>query len=208
MAEPGTRLNASDEACRRCGVATEHSVIYTTIALQYSAVLLGIAWARAARTSPRHVPTWWLLPAALSLMILGIAWFKSKVGMSSRADGKAWRLISALLAYDAIVMVFDPFDVAGDEASRLLGVALILLPLLCLKALVRRRAWLAILGGRLVPGDRSRVAALQLPRPAGRGWLLRHLGRMSDSGELRTRPTTAALASPSDGLEDTFRSTP
>jgi hypothetical protein len=141
--------------------------MYTTIALQYSVVLLGIAWGWAARTYPRQVPTLWAVPAWLSLIMLGIASFKSKGTQSMQADRKASWLLIALIAYDAIVMTLDPFFMARDEVSCLLAVALIVLPLLCLKALVRRRAWLAI--GGVVLFQATAVASLFYNFPAMRG---------------------------------------
>ena len=56
-------------------MTTKHSVMYTAIALQYLSVLPGIAWGRVARTY-RNVPTGWLFPATISLIMLSIALFK------------------------------------------------------------------------------------------------------------------------------------
>ena len=93
---------------------TEHPVIYTTIVLQYSAVLLGMTWGWAARAYPIQVPTWWAVPAMLSVVMLGIASFQSKCTESTRSDVKASRLLIALTAYEAIVVGSDPFVMAGD----------------------------------------------------------------------------------------------
>ncbi len=146
---------------------TEHAGMYTTIALQYSVVLSGIAWGWTARTYPRQVPTSWLAPASLSLIMLGIASFKSKGDQKIQAYPKTSWLLVALMAYDMIVMTLDPFFMAGDEASCLIAVALIVLPLLCLNALVRRRAWLAL--GGVVLFQATAVASLFYNFPATRG---------------------------------------
>jgi hypothetical protein len=46
----GAPSYSPDEVCREQFVTARHCVMYTTIALQYLAVLPGIAWGRAART--------------------------------------------------------------------------------------------------------------------------------------------------------------
>ena len=148
-------------------MAIEHAVIYKTIALQYLAVLLGIAWGWAARIYPRHVPTWWMAPATLSLIMLGVASFKSLAIKSTLPHAKVPRLLATLMIYDAMVMVLDPFFMAADEVSCLIAVAVIVLPLLSLKAFVRRRAWLAIWG--VILFQATATASLVYNFPAVRG---------------------------------------
>lgn len=82
----------------------------------------------------------------VSLVMLLIALFRVKGTGSLVAERKTWRLLIALITYDVILVVFDPFVEAADEASCLIGISLVLLPLFCLKPFVRRRAWLAISG--------------------------------------------------------------
>ena len=52
-------------------------MIYKAVALQYVVLALGITWGWAAR-SCRLVPTCWVVPATLALILLGIAALKLK----------------------------------------------------------------------------------------------------------------------------------
>ena len=162
----GVPSYSPDEVCREQFVTARHSVMYTTIALQYLAVLPGIAWGRAARTN-RDLPTLWSVPAALALIMLLIALFRLKATQSAHDDAKTRWLLAALIVYDVIVMVFDPFVEAANEVSCIIGVTLVMLPLFCLKPLVRRRAWLAISG--VVLFQMTAVASLMFNFPAMRG---------------------------------------
>jgi hypothetical protein len=142
-------------------------VIYRTIGLQYLAILLGISWGWSARTYPWQVPTLWAAPAALALIMLSIGLLKPKRTPGKHTNAKVSKLLAALVPCSVLVMVFDPFINADDESSCFLGIALIVLPLLCLKALVRRRAWLAI--GGVVVFQLTEVASLVYNFPALRG---------------------------------------
>jgi hypothetical protein len=108
-----------------------------------------------------------MVPATLSLIMLGVALFKSMAIKSTPPNAKVPRLLTGLIAYDAIVMMFDPFFTAEDGASCLLGVALIVLPLLSLRALVHRRAWLTIWG--VILFQATETASLVYNFPAVRG---------------------------------------
>lgn len=121
----------------------DRSVIYKTIGLQWSSVFLGIAWGWAAREFPWYVPTFWALPASLALAMLAIGLLKPRRTLDQRLDARLLLLLAALILYDVLVMLFDPFINAGDESSGFLAIAVIVLPLVCLRPLVRRRAWLA-----------------------------------------------------------------
>jgi hypothetical protein len=142
------------------------TTIYTTTALQYLAVFAGLGWAEAARSHPDYVPTLWLVPAALGLGLLGVAAYRTRADAPSPGGGAARRVTAAILVYSGLVVWLDPFADAKDEANRLLGVALVVVPLLCLKVLVRERAWLAVWGVIL-----SQVAAVaSLYYNAASGW--------------------------------------
>jgi hypothetical protein len=122
------------------------TTVYTTVALQCVAVFAGLAWAEAAKWHPDCVPTLWLVPAALGLALLGAAAYQTKPHARSLGGVAARRVTAAMLVYLALIVWLDPFADAKDEANCLLGVALALVPLLCLKVLVRERAWLAVRG--------------------------------------------------------------
>ena len=142
------------------------TTIYTTAALQYLAVFAGLGWAEAARWHPDCVPTLWLVPAALGLALLGAAAYRTRAHAPAPGGVAARRVTATMLVYSALIVWMDPFADATDEANCLLGVALALVPLLCLKVLVRERAWLAVWGVNL-----SQAAAVaSLYYNAASGW--------------------------------------
>ena len=61
-------------------------------------------------------------------------------------------------------MLFDPFLWAADEGSCFFAIAVIVVPLFCLKTLHRRGAWLAICG--LVLFQATEIASLFYNFPA------------------------------------------
>jgi hypothetical protein len=142
------------------------TTIYTTAALQYLAVFAGLGWAEAARSHPECVPNLWLVPAALGLALLVAAAYTTRAHAPSPGGVAARRLIAAMLVYAGLIVLLDPFADATDEANCLLGVALALVPLLCLKVLVRERAWLAVWGVILSPD----AAVASLYYNAANGW--------------------------------------
>jgi len=131
------------------------STIYTTITLQYLSLFAGLAWAEAAVQLPDHVPTLWLVPAGLGVVLLGAAEYRTRFRECSPGSVMARRVTTAMLIYSGAIIGIDPFADATDEARSMVGVALVLVPLLCLKVLVREKAWLAVWGVLL-----SQIAAL------------------------------------------------
>jgi hypothetical protein len=134
------------------------TTIYTAVAFQYLAVFAGLAWASAAKWHPDWVPTLWLVPAALGLVLLGAAAYRTRAHARSPGGVAARRVTAAMLVYSGFIVWLDPFADATDEASCLLGVALVLVPLLCLKVLVREREWLAVWG--VILSQAAAVASL------------------------------------------------
>jgi hypothetical protein len=132
--------------------------IYTTAALQYLAVFAGLAWAEAAKWHPDWIPTLWLVPAVLGLALLGAAAIRMRAHARSLGGVAARRVAVAMLVYSALIVGLDPFAGATNEANCLIGVALALVPLLCLKVLVRERAWLAVWG--VILSQAAAVASL------------------------------------------------
>jgi hypothetical protein len=138
--------------------------VYTTIALQYSVLFSGLAWGRTAREFPGKLLTVWLIPASLSLIMLGVASCKRNRNQGvEKARASSWLLV-ALIAYDVITITLDPFRKASDEVSCLLAVVWIVIPLLGLRALVRRQAWWAVCG--VVLFQATAIASLCFNFPA------------------------------------------
>jgi hypothetical protein len=80
------------------------------------------------------------------LILLGASDYTMRFRERSPRGVVARRVITAMLIYWGLMIWLDPFAYATDEARSMVGVALVLVPLLCLKLLVRERAWLAIWG--------------------------------------------------------------
>jgi hypothetical protein len=125
---------------------TSRSTIYTTAALQYLAVFAGLAWAKAAEWHPDLVPTLWLVPTVLGLVLLAIVACTAGPGPRTRGAVIARGVAAAMLVYSGFMVWLDPFASATNEANGLLAVAFVVVPLLGLKVLVREREWLAICG--------------------------------------------------------------
>jgi hypothetical protein len=123
-------------------------IIYSTIALQYLAVMLGITWWRAA-TIGRFWGNMYLgLPfvGLFSVLLLVVAAYRSQVKWRPTADARLTFMIARIAGYAVLVILLDPFLWIEDRVEDALLVAVILPPLLWLKPLVRSRAWLAVCG--------------------------------------------------------------
>ena len=134
------------------------TTIDTTAALQYLAVFAGLGWAEAAGWQPDCVPTLWLVPAALGLALLVAAAYRTRAHQPSPGGVAASRVTAAMLVYAGLIVWLDPFVDATSEANCVLGVALALVPLLCLKVPVRERAWPAVWG--VILSQAAAVASL------------------------------------------------
>ena len=127
---------------------TSRKVLYATVALQYLAVLPGIAWWRAATSSRFWGDSllYWTSAGALSIIVLAIAAYRARVRQRPGVDPRLSPLISVIACYALFVMLWDPFLWIEDRSQDALLVAVILPPLLCVKPLVQSRAWLALSG--------------------------------------------------------------
>jgi hypothetical protein len=134
------------------------TTLYTTAAFQYLSVFTGLAWAEAAKRYPDCVPTLWLVPAALGLGLLAAAAYRMRAHDRSLGGVAARRVTVAMLIYSGLILCLDPFAGATNEKSCFVGVALAVVPLLCLKVLVRRKAWLAVWG--VILSQAAAVASL------------------------------------------------
>jgi hypothetical protein len=125
-------------------VSHDSALIGKTIAVQYLTLFLGMGWGWGARS---HVlPTCWLAAAVLSVVLLGLGPLEYEFAMRRPLEKTIAVLLAILLVYDSWIVSTDPFFEAQDEYSFVFGVILIVLPLMSLKALIRRRMRLAALG--------------------------------------------------------------
>jgi hypothetical protein len=123
------------------------SVIYKSVASQYLAVLLGVVWWRITDADRIFAPgERFVFPGILAVVILGTAFFRSWMNDYREGEARVATLSGGLAGYAVLIMLWDPFLWGGSEAGVLLGVAAVLPPLLCLRPLVRSRAWLAVCG--------------------------------------------------------------
>jgi hypothetical protein len=152
------------------------SITYSTIALQYLAVLLGIAWWWIA-TSPRswgNSLRYWPFAGLFSVILLGIASYRAQAKRRPGADPRSSPMIARIACYAVLVILLDPFLWIEDRVEGVLFVAVILPPLLWLKPLVRSEAWLAVCG--VVLFSAASVACL-LFNGTARGWGVGFSGR-------------------------------
>ncbi len=119
----------------RRGKAT---VIAKVIGLQSLIVLPGLAWGCLAY---RAWWGWdnWLGPGAISTLLLALSAF-------GPSRGNAGGVAAALSCYTVLIMRAEVFVEIDDWPGLFLGIGAILAPLLCLKLLIRSRAWLAVCG--------------------------------------------------------------
>jgi hypothetical protein len=74
---------------------------------------------------------------------------------------------AGLAIYACLIMAWDPFPDASSEVDLFVGCAVCLIPLLCLKGLVRSRSWFAVCGAVLFAA--TCIACLFYNFPAMRG---------------------------------------
>jgi hypothetical protein len=123
-------------------MVSKAALIRRSISLQYGAVILGLAWGWLAFRDHQIWESWltyWLAPGAISVVLLALPSF----GLNR---GNAGGLAAALACYAPLIMRIEPFVEVYDGVSLLWGVGAILPPLLCIKILVRSRAWPAVWG--------------------------------------------------------------
>jgi hypothetical protein len=158
---------------------SSRSVIHSTVALQFIAVLLGIAWWRAATSSRFWGDSllYWPSAGALSVILLAIAAYRAQVRQRPGVNPRLSPLISGIAGYAVLVMLWDPFLWIEDRSLDALLVAVILPPLLCIKPLIRVRAWLALSG--VVLFTTTAVACL-LFNGTARSWGVGFYGRWVD----------------------------
>ncbi len=143
------------------------SIIYRAVALQYLAVLLGVAWWAATSSKFRGDPlAHWPTAGFLSVILLGIASYRAYTTRRQGVDPGLATTIACLACYAFLVILFDPFLWIEDRIEDVLCVAVILPPLLSIKPLVRSGAWLAVCG--VVVFSTAAVACLLFNGTIGR----------------------------------------
>lgn len=117
---------------------------------QMASVGLGIAWGLAPAHGVRWLLGRWALYGTVALLLLGFQLLHSLVTLRSRRGSAitSWAC-TALAAYAASLMFFDPFLRVPGDGTFVVGVLLLLPFVLAQNVLARSGAWFGVAGSGL-----------------------------------------------------------